>query len=359
MASVNKLKDRLYLLAKLPPKSGQGPWKPQRIPLYLDDTPVNERTARKRLAELEKQLARGTFEWEYWQPQTDKGITWGKAKELLYRKKVILGTTSESTWDNNYAMRLARVNPTEAVTTESMERFLRGYERESSNYKECFYLLRHISNLTKVPFPEVPTPTYSRAQLKVVPTDEEIVEVISPLSGHEQWHLGMMATYGLRPHEVEFASLDEKDRCDLTKAKKMSGAPEGRIIPPLMEEWVDLFGLREKKERPRRPVTSNRGDLNSQYFYRLKKKLGLSWTAYALRHAYARRLWQEGGAELDIYTAAELMGHAVTEHLRTYRRHIQPHLKSDAAVDAITRNRRRRAETSLSGRQAPAQQRSS
>lgn len=357
MASVNALRNRLYLLASLPPKSGVGPWRQQRLPLKLDDTPLNRRTAAKQLIILERQLAKGTFEWSYWQDTTSTAISWRKAIRMLYRKKVELGTTQQSTWDNNYARRLEQVGADSPVTTTAMATFLGKYERSRNAYKELYFLLRHISELTHVPFPEVPTPTYKRAKPKLVPEDAEILEAITSLSGCAQWYMGMLATYGLRPEESDHCFIDAENNCIVTKAKETSGAPEGRLVVPLMEEWVELWDLRNKKERPRRPVETTRNDQTSQFFYKVKRKLGVQWTAYALRHAYARRLWQEGGSELDLYTAAQLMGHSVDEHLKTYRAHINPNVIARAATDAIRRNRQRKAESALAGRPVPAPQR--
>lgn len=357
MASVNIARNRLYLLAKLPPKSGEGPWKQQRIPLKLDDTPINQKVAAKKLAELEKQLARGTFEWSFWLEDPTAGVSWQKAIRMLYRKKVELGTTTQSTWDNNYAKRLAQVNPQSPVTSTSMATFLAAYDRSSNAYKELYYLLKHIAQLTGVMFPEVPTPTYTRAKLREVPSDSEILAALSKLDGHALWHTAMLATYGLRPEESDHCYVQSDGLCIVTKAKATSGNPDGRSVIPLHEEWVELFDLYTKKDRPRRPSDSTRNDSTGQYFYKVKRKLGVTWTAYALRHAYARRLWEEGGSELDLYTAAQLMGHTVDEHVKTYRAHINPLIIAKAATDAIRRNRLRKAESSLTGLPAPAQPR--
>jgi hypothetical protein len=75
LASVNVHRGNLYLLAKLPDKQSPSLWRQQRIPLKLPDTPANQRTARKRLAELERQLDRGTFAWDFWVDTAGKSIT--------------------------------------------------------------------------------------------------------------------------------------------------------------------------------------------------------------------------------------------------------------------------------------------
>jgi hypothetical protein len=81
-----------------------------------------------------------------------------------------------------------------------MKSALMKYERDSCSYKELYYLLKNISDLTKVPMPQVPLPTYGRVKVVEVPTDEEIVASVMAAEGPARWYFGMMITYGLRPH---------------------------------------------------------------------------------------------------------------------------------------------------------------
>ena len=73
----------------------------------------------------------------------------------------------------------------------------------------------------------------------------------------------------------------------------------------------------------------------AKWLSKIGLSLGVPWRPYALRHAYAGRLWREGGSRLDIYTAARLLGHTAAQHSRTYRAHIQPHLVAEAAERAL------------------------
>ena len=71
-ASVNVVQGNLYLLATLPDRQDPPTWRQERIRLKLQDTPANQRTARRRLPELEKQLAAGSFSWAFWVEDTSK-----------------------------------------------------------------------------------------------------------------------------------------------------------------------------------------------------------------------------------------------------------------------------------------------
>ena len=324
LASVVAQRDRLYLLASVPKRDGSPGLQQTRIALRLDDTAVNRRTAAKQLVTLEKQLAAGTFEWAYWVDEP-RGITWREAIAKLYRARVVLGRTGESTWEVNYLGRLRQIPPTSLVTTESMAAALQRYERKTCSYKELWYLLKHIAKLVAVPFPELPIPTYNRAELVAVPTDPEILAWLDGAPEPARWYLAMAATYGLRPHEIEGATLIDRDYCQVADATKTGF----RTVVPVPREWVERFDLRNRRIRER-PT-----DI-AKWLSKTTKALGLSWRPYSLRHAYAGRLWKEGGGRLDIYTASRLMGHTPTQHAKTYRAHIQPHALAEAAERALS-----------------------
>lgn len=330
MASINSHKGRLYLVAPVPKRDGSPGIIRTRIALRLDDTPVNRRVAEKRLRLLEQQLERGTFDWADWSDEQG-GITWREAINRLYRARVVLGRTSESTWEINYLGRLRQIPPTSQCTTESMTKALTKYERSTCSYKELFYLLRHISRLVGVPFPEVPQPTYREAAPVAVPTDEQIINWVES-AGPSSWYFGMMAVYGLRPHEIEGARLVDRDYCQVQDGTKTGF----RTVIPLPREWVERFDLRHKRLRPiLQGAAHARADMVAKWLSKEVKRLGLPWKPYSLRHAYAGRLWREGGSRLDIYTASRLMGHSPGQHAKTYRAHVQPHLIAEAAERAV------------------------
>jgi len=328
MASVSVQHGRLYLLARVPRRDGQPGLQQTRIALRMDDTPVNRRAAAKQLQTLERQLERGTFEWGYWQDQRE-GLTWREAIARLHRARVTLGRTSESTWEINYMGRLRQIPPASIVTTESMAAALQRYERSSCSYKELWYLLQHLSRLVGVPFPELPVPTYGAAELVTVPSDAEIIAWVEGASAAGSWYFGMMATYGLRPHEVEGAVLIEKDYCQVADATKTGF----RTVVPLPKEWVERFRLRDRRLRPTRGGSGS--NAVAQWLHKEVRRQGVLWRPYALRHAYAGRLWRQGGSRLDVYTAARLMGHTAAQHAKTYRAHIQPHQVAEAAERAL------------------------
>lgn len=328
MACVNSHQNRLYLVARLPRRDGQPGIKQARIALRIDDTPVNRRAAERQLKILKKQIETNTFDWSYWHSEHKNSLTWNEVISRLYRQKVILGRTSENTWNINYMGRLRQLKPGAICTTESIEDAILKYDRSTCSYKELFYLMKHIARIAGVPFPEIPIPTYTDSALVSVPTDEEIISWVKQFDPIPAWYFGMMATYGLRPHEIESAQFTERDYIQVQDKTKTGF----RTVVPVPREWIKLFNL---KEIMLRGSFSARPDHVAKWLSKELYKLKIPYKPYSLRHAYAARLWRTGGSRLDIYTASRLMGHSAQQHTKTYRAHIQPHHVAETAERAL------------------------
>ena len=323
--SVNSLRGRLYLLSRFPRKDGTPGLQQARIPLGLPDTAADRKVAEKRRARVQREVDQGTFSWSDWLEPT-AGVTWRQAIDQLYRKRVVNGRTGQSTWEINYMGRLRQLPMTQPVTAKSIVAAMQKYDRDQCSYKELYYLLKDLCQLVAVPFPEMPVPTYTTSKVTDVPDDDQIEEWVRKSEERFAWHLGMMATYGLRPHEIKTCSfVDEKHRLHVSDQTKTGE----RIVIPLHAHWVDLFDLRNEK-----PYDKG----IAQWMHAERKKIGMTCKPYALRHAYVGRLWRLGGSHLDIFTAARMLGHSVKEHEKTYRAWIAPHTIAQKAELALQAN---------------------
>ncbi|GEM_PF-1535586 len=330
--SVYAAHGRLYLNSHgFPRKDGTEGTQQAKLPLYLDDTPVNRRMAEKRAETVRKQLAAGTFAWDDWIGKTTSAPKWKQGCDALYRKRVINGRTSENTWRTIYAY-LRQTKPGTLITQASVRKALQRYDRNQCAYKELFYLLKDMCKLVNVPWPEMPVPTYNLERVKDVPTDEEIVDWVLAAPPEASWAFGMMACYGLRPHELDGCKfIDSRNRLQVPDDSKTGF----RIVTTPRPDWVELFDLRNERRMLHKSTSATR---TSNWLWCQKTKMGIRWTPYALRHAFAAALWRFGGSEMDLFTAARLMGHTVQMHEKTYRAHIHPHTIATAAEDAFARN---------------------
>ena len=331
-ASVNVLRGKLYLLAKLPAKDGAGDPKPQRIPLGLADTPDENKVAAKRLALLQRQIETGTFDWADW-VEVSQGTSWRAAIDALYRKRVVNGRTGQSTWEVSYMGRLRQLPMSKVVTTAGIADAIAKYKRDTASYKELYFLMKDLASLIGVTFPEMPIPTYGTTYKPPdVPDEDEIVEWVKRVQAEDAeagWAFGMLATYGLRPHElVACRFIDDRHRLEVDGDTKTGD----RIVVPVLREWVELFDLRNEKRHESRAVGT---DATSQWLHKWKKKMRMPFKPYALRHAFAGRLWRTGGSRLDVFLASRLMGHSPNIHQKTYRAFIRPYQIADRAEEAL------------------------
>ena len=340
MAKVYSQKGRLYLSGSFPKKDGTPGNAQTLVTLQLDDTPVGRKEAEKWLKKAERDLKMDRWDWADWQrtKHTGQTGTWQEAIRSLRRRKVELGKTSASTWQVNYWGSLKLMPMTAKVTTESIAEELGRYSRDQYTYKKLFYLLRDISVIAGVPFPEVGVPTYSKKGNQTdVPSDSEIVDWVLSAPQPYRWYFGMMATYGLRPHECDECSLLTNERLMLVQVDDNTKTGHRTVIPQ-ETAWVELFNLQHRQQRPESDRDADRNDTTSVWLNRWRLKQKLAWKPYALRHAFAGRLWRNGGSELDVFDAAQLMGHSVKEHVETYRAWIDPNKIAVSALAAIERN---------------------
>jgi integrase len=157
------------------------------------------------------------------------------------------------------------------------------------------------------------------------------------------WRLafGLMATYGLRNHEVFF--------CDCS-ALAPGGDRVLRVLPtsktgehqvwPFQPDWVGHFGL-ERLGRDRFALPKVGTDLRRTTLQQVGRRVaeqfrryGLPITPYDLRHAWAVRTIHIG---LPDTVAARMMGHSVAIHTRTYHHWITRRDQQQAVDAALSR----------------------
>ncbi|PZV02440.1 MAG: hypothetical protein DCF32_14975 [Leptolyngbya sp.] len=149
-----------------------------------------------------------------------------------------------------------------------------------------------------------------------LPGDDVIVEAIAAIED-ERWRycMALMATYGLRDHEVFYVDLkslaDAPGVCTVT-----DGKTGWRQVWPYPAEWWERFNLKAAKVPA---LTARR---NSDYGIRVAqyfKRHSVLFLPYDLRHAWAARTAVAG---LDPAIAARMMGHDLSIHTRVYHQFI-------------------------------------
>ncbi len=178
----------------------------------------------------------------------------------------------------------------------------------------------------------------SKTQVRQLPTDEEILSAYERIP-NPAWKFvyGIMATYGLRNHEVFF--------CDY--AMLASGDPESAVevlestktgqhdVWPFYPEWIDAFSLRQiNLPKVNTNLTTTTLQLVGQQVSRQFKRYDIPFAPYDLRHAWAVRTVHMG---LPDTVSARMMGHSVAIHNRTYHRWITRRDQSAAVKAALNK----------------------
>jgi integrase len=176
-------------------------------------------------------------------------------------------------------------------------------------------------------------------QERNLPTDAEIVEgwhkiqveiTFDPnyIGNGESWGwiLAVIATYGLRPHEVLAIdyqkSFQPPHHCLYIDEKITEGTKTGsRVVYPLPLEWVKLFDIANPKtsylDKQKDFFLADLDKFSARVAERMRfKKVGFK--PYDLRHRYAIR-GRELGYQVD--NLAKWMGHDLKEHTQTYQKY--------------------------------------
>lgn len=370
---------RLGLRGPLPCRRGSGRHPVQRISLGLPADTAGLELARERLKEVLRQLQQGRFAWSAWgvqqaqppSPSPSPSTSWfptatqPAAGDLLglaafeaaffadpRRRRNPAGC--RTTWSSAYLPYLRRL---EAVAAERdlplglplLEMALESYAASSRSRQQCGTALAALARHFELDLPDNWSERAAgyglhAAQFRRLPGDPQILLWAEQIP-NPTWRLayGLMATYGLRNHEVFF--------CDLS-ALAPGGDRVIRVLPtsktgehqvwPFQPDWVEHFGL-EQLGGSQPPLPAVATDLRQTTLQQVGRRVAeqfrryeLPITPYDLRHAWAVRTIHIG---LPDTVAARMMGHSVAIHTRTYHHWITRRDQQQAVDAALARHR--------------------
>jgi integrase len=171
---------------------------------------------------------------------------------------------------------------------------------------------------------------------RTLPTDEAIVEYYHKIDNARwRWVYAMLATYGLRGHEVFFLDLESLKRGD-SVLKVLDGKTGPREVWPFHPEWFHSMEC----YRPLLPkINLDRshillGNSISAYFRKdIQSREKMPFLPYDLRHRFAVRLCEYG---FETALAAKQMGHGLDVHMTVYYKWISRDIHQKAYVKALS-----------------------
>jgi hypothetical protein len=349
---------KLCLRGTLPPKPGSNRLRPfqQRLSLGLPATASGLRQIEQEAKVIAAQLIQNTFSWQaYLTHAGGKRLSQMDLAEQIEafhqdfqvrsRQKhehPAQAASTQTTWETAYAPYLRRLARTLAAQrnrnlTEAIYATVESIPVNSRGRQVCCTALGAFANFLHIDLPQDLKDFWGsygtgRTQPRQLPTDEQILACFEQIPNPAwQFVYGIMATYGLRNHEVFF--------CDYSALAENQGQSAIEVLEttktghhtvwPFYPEWIETFNLRQVRlpnitTDLSRTTLQRIGQTVSTQFRRYE----LPFTPYDLRHAWAVRTIHFG---LSDTVAARMMGHSVAIHTRTYHRWIT-HRDQERAV---------------------------
>ena len=365
---------RLGLRGPLPCRQGGERFRVQRISLGLAADGPGLEEARSRLRRVQQQLQQHSFDWASWgvasagpiEIATAGGLRPGRGLDpqaaVLRFEQVFFAdprrrrnpSGCRTTWTSAYRPYLRRLQRLAeqqglALGLPLLELVLESYPLASRGRQQCGTALAALARQEGLALPadwgeRAGGYGLHAAQFRQLPSDGQILTWIERIP-HPAWRLayGLMATYGLRNHEVFFTDLS---------ALASGGDRVLRVLPtsktgehqvwPFQPEWVERFELpRLGHDRSLLPAVTT--DLRRTTLQQVGRRVAeqfrryeLPLTPYDLRHAWAVRTIHIG---LPDTVAARMMGHSVAIHTRTYHHWITRRDQQQAVDAALARSR--------------------
>lgn len=352
---------KLGLRGTFPPRPGSHRLRAhqQRISLGLPATPAGLKQAEQQAKVVAAQLIQHTFDWRDYLPVAGGGrlhqMDLSQTIEAMRRdfmsqpQRLTKPASAKATWDTAYApylrklVAIAQSSPTLNLA-EAIYKTVESTPLHSRSRQICCTALGALARFLHLELP-IDLKTFwghyspSQTQMRHLPSDEQIVEVYQQIP-NPAWRFvyGVMATYGLRNHEVFFCDYSALVRGDGEATVEVLDTTKTgrREVWPFFPEWVEEFDLRTVL------LPNLNTDLNTTTLQRIGQGVStqlrryyLPFHPYDLRHAWAVRTIHFG---LPDTVAAQMMGHSVTIHTRTYHRWLTRRDQQRAVEAALERN---------------------
>ena len=314
--SIQRQGDRLYLRGTFPPKPDSDKKAPyqQRLALGFHANPLGVKNTEAEARKIGALLDCKDFSWLPY--LSDRIVTqtcsdWVEKFEKDYFTRRDRNPKTETTWKRSYLEVLKRLPIDQPLSPEILKNLILGTApdtRSRQNYAMVCNAIAKFANL------ETDFSLYSgnyspkKATPRDLPTDELIQETYYKISNPAwQWVYAVLATYGLRPHEVFLLDLE-----DIPIATVTDGKTGARRVWACYPEWVDTFSIKNVCL----PAVTGKANVNlGERVGKAFKRYGVPFTPYDLRHCWAVRSLEFG---LDISLAAQQMGHSAKVHSDLY-----------------------------------------
>jgi integrase len=249
--------------------------------------------------------------------------------EQLRLDRIDRGWGNPETWKNDYGRILGRLPQSEPLTGEALMELIKSTTPNSRQRLRTCMVTKSLATFAGIPLDAMRyRGRYSSLKTKprTLPDDALILATYHSFKNpYWRWVFGVVATYGLRPHEALLLDFDALRRGERT-AIVLNGKTGPREVWPFHPEWFDEFHL-QRVLLPGVDFTRSHialGRSVSKHFQDIAK---IPFKPYDLRHAWAVRTVAYGYPST---LAAKQMGHDLRVHNSIYHKWINKNIHDDA-----------------------------
>lgn len=328
----------LYLRSTFPPKPGSDSDKAyqQRLALGFHANPTGLKLAEQEARKVGALLDCGEFDWGHYvknNVQAHSVSDWMQRFEADYFDRRERNPKSQTTWDKDYADVYQRLPGNEPLTVQVMLDAIATTEPDTRTRKRFVMALAKLAEFAgmEANFKHLKG-KYSPQKVnpRNLPSDAEIGTWRERISNPEwQRAYGLMATYGLRPHEIchlDFSQFPILLVEDDTKTGQ-------RRVMPFYPEWSTEWNLIGELPKITGYSNSDLGNRVSHAFGRY----AVPFHPYDLRHAWAVRTIQFGVPDS---LACRWMGNSVEVFTKTYKQWIRQDVETMVYEGLLARSDR-------------------
>lgn len=324
----------LYIRGNFPCKPGDGEGKKRYELPFGQASAAGLRNVETKAGTINDAIVDGSFDWwKYIAPprsNEEKPI-----RELVQEFKTYYmnrpgkqKNPKEGTWRSTWVPTFNKLPQDEPLRDGLLLAVVLSTEEDSRSREQACLQLQHLAEFAGIDIDLSGYVGNYEPEPRDIPEDESIVEWRDLIpSKHWQWAYGMMATFGLRPHEIYACDILDP----LTVRVHRDTKTGERTTRAIMPEWSERWNLIDDSQRPQTTVKSlkKRGEYVSTQF----KRYGVPCGPYDIRHAWAIRASVRQG--LSNGTAAKMMGHSEAVHTRTYHRWLSDTVVEREYIDKI------------------------
>ncbi|MDA0673176.1 MAG: hypothetical protein O3C67_05660, partial [Cyanobacteria bacterium] len=306
--------NRLSLRGTFPPKPGAAKQYPhqQNIALSTYANPAGLERAEAEAFKVGALLACKEFDWRSYSPESvsQQKLTVAHWVERFRKHYMNTHTLTDRTWEKHWWSVFKRLPQEQSLSTASILAVVLKTDPDSRNRKQTCQKLQALAEFAGL---SIDLRSYqgkyspAKAKPRELPADDLIAEWRERIHYKPwQWFYGMLAAYGLRPHEAFFCKFIEGDEDYALQV--LEGKTGPRVVYPLYIEWVQRWQLWEI-QCPRVTLSPTVSEVYEEYGRRACrqfKRYGIPFVPYDLRHAYAIRASVEFG--FPVATAPAYMG---------------------------------------------------